>query len=228
MLSLLSLFKQKDMQKQEGKHESAQSFNQQNQSKTVKQRGGSSNNKLSVQLEQISKDYHYLSDILIENPKSVTGFSHMDHLVLTPYGIFVIDVKDYKGNLFGTKKERTWTINGKINVMNPFVQVDNHIQALKNVLSVNEENPFISLVCFSNRCKLKIDEALREVSCNEVAIYEGNLEETINRKIHIARVKQEQQTLTQNDLTTIYKTVVRANITDPAIRQKHNDSIDTA
>lgn len=48
-----------------------------------------------------------MTDLLV--PDSVEGRIHVDYLVLTNSGILVIDVKDYRGMLFGGQNTDIWT-----------------------------------------------------------------------------------------------------------------------
>ncbi|WP_405083567.1 nuclease-related domain-containing protein [Paenibacillus psychroresistens] len=41
--------------------------------------------KINIQLDQLPKDCTYLSDIMIKNSKSKTGYSQIDHIVISPY-----------------------------------------------------------------------------------------------------------------------------------------------
>jgi hypothetical protein len=43
-------------------------------------------------------------------------------VVLTPYGIFAIETNNYQGTIYGGKDIKTWLVNGKFKMMNPFVQ----------------------------------------------------------------------------------------------------------
>jgi hypothetical protein len=51
--------------------------------------------KIDIQLDQLPKDCRYLSDLLVRNPKAKSGYSQIDHVVFTPYGIFTIETKNY-------------------------------------------------------------------------------------------------------------------------------------
>src|SRR5699024_12436766 len=62
--------------------------------------------KIDIQLSQFPKNYKFLSDVMIKNPKSVSGYSQIDHLIIMPYGIFVIETKNYQGTIYGGKKDR--------------------------------------------------------------------------------------------------------------------------
>ena len=50
--------------------------------------------------------YVTLNDILIKNDKGSS--SQIDHLVISIYGIFVIETKNYKGWIFGNEKSEKW------------------------------------------------------------------------------------------------------------------------
>lgn len=62
--------------------------------------------KINIQLDQFPKNYKHISDLMIKNTYSSTGYSQIDHLMLTPYGIFVIETKNYQGTIYGGKSEK--------------------------------------------------------------------------------------------------------------------------
>lgn len=85
--------------------------------------------------------------------------SQIDHVVLSPYGIFVIETKNYGGWIFGGEYSEHWTQNlyGKrYDMPNPIRQNTGHIWALQRVLRQNELS-FISIVAFSDKAELKVD-----------------------------------------------------------------------
>jgi hypothetical protein len=45
-----------------------------------------------------SENYRVLNDVVV---KTKTGSSQIDHVVISPYGIFVIETKNYKGWIHG-------------------------------------------------------------------------------------------------------------------------------
>lgn len=63
--------------------------------------------KINIQLDQLPKNYLYLSDLLIKNSKAQSGYSQIDHIVFTPYAIFVIETKNYKGTIYGDRKRKS-------------------------------------------------------------------------------------------------------------------------
>ncbi|MFT4416044.1 nuclease-related domain-containing protein [Fredinandcohnia humi] len=62
--------------------------------------------KINIQLDQFPKEWKHLSDLLIINRQSITGFSQIDHVVITNYGLFVIETKNYSGKIIGKKDNK--------------------------------------------------------------------------------------------------------------------------
>ncbi|WP_227521481.1 nuclease-related domain-containing protein [Bacillus alkalisoli] len=112
--------------------------------------------KIDIQLAQMSKEYKYVTDIMIKNEKSKSGYSQIDHILITPYGVFVIETKNYQGTIYGGKNRKQWLVNGKIRFMSPFIQNYGHIQALKGI-STQMDHVF-SVVSFTKRCTFRLDE----------------------------------------------------------------------
>ncbi|WP_047985476.1 nuclease-related domain-containing protein [Ornithinibacillus californiensis] len=178
--------------------------------------------KIDIQLSQLPQEYKYLNDLLIENPKSASGYSQVDHVVISPYGIFVIETKNYQGTIYGGKDRKTWLVNGKFKMLSPLVQNYGHIEALKGYIDQRYHDKFISLVSFTKRCTLKIDMDLRDIHSDELVIYDILLTETINRKVAISKLKNSTPLLSDKDSLVIYESFNNANITDIKIREKHN------
>ena len=59
--------------------------------------------KVNATLHALSADYILLHDVLIRNAKGTT--SQIDQIVLSEYGIFVIETKHYKDSLFFNSEE---------------------------------------------------------------------------------------------------------------------------
>lgn len=184
--------------------------------------------KIDVQLSQLPKAYKYFNDIMLENPKSVSGYSQIDHLVISPYGLFVVETKNYQGTIYGGKDRRTWTINGKFEMLNPVLQNYGHIKALKQYVDSRFHSQIMSLITFTKRSQLKIDNDMRGIHANPMAIYDIFLSETINRKVHIAKLKAKAPILSEEDMQEIYSAIAGANITDTKVRDAHSRSIQEA
>ncbi|MGO4370436.1 nuclease-related domain-containing protein [Paenibacillus sp. MCAF20] len=77
------------------------------------------------------KECQHLNDLLIPNAKSRTGYSQIDHLIVTPYGIFIIETKNYNGEIKGTREDRNWSVGNRFKMYNPLMQNYGHIKAVE-------------------------------------------------------------------------------------------------
>lgn len=64
--------------------------------------------KVNIQLDQLPKDSKYISDALINNTFAKSGYSQIDHVIFTPYAIFVIETKNYAGTIYGDRSRFKW------------------------------------------------------------------------------------------------------------------------
>lgn len=99
-------------------------------------------------------EYTVFNDLLVKN----NGYSsQIDHVVVSRYGVFVIETKNYNGWIYGGEHSEHWTQNiwgNKYRFYNPILQNQGHIKALKYHLSVHNF-PFISIVAFSSNATLR-------------------------------------------------------------------------
>ena len=114
---------------------------------------------------RLSSEYVVLSNVTVPTPK---GTTQIDHVIVSPYGIFVVESKNIKGSIYGTQDQPKWTVclgNKKFQMPNPIHQNWAHIKALSVAISVTEEK-FHSLVFFwADNCRFKTempDNVLRE------------------------------------------------------------------
>ncbi|SES62136.1 Nuclease-related domain-containing protein [Oceanobacillus limi] len=221
---LLNLFKKK--KKVDSKNKQHKNSKTKGNSQHVANRKGEIGEyKIDIQLSQLPKEYKYLNDIMIENSKSITGYSQIDHLVITPYGIFVIETKNYQGTIYGGKNRKTWLVNGKFKMLSPIIQNYGHIKALKYYINKKYHDTFFSIVSFTKRCTLKIDSELRDIKSDEFVIYDLYLTESIERKVSILKLIHKEPLLTEKDCLEIYHVLKDANITDAKARADHNFKI---
>lgn len=177
--------------------------------------------KINIQLDQLPKDTKYLSDIMIKNPKSRTGYSQIDHIVVSPYGLFVIETKNYNGEIKGGRSDQYWRVSNRFNMFNPLKQNFGHIKALERVLSEHTDLLYISMISFTMRCRFSIDPELRKIESNELIVYDTELSEFINRKINRIRATSDKAILTGAEVQDIYDIIQSFNITDTALRSEH-------
>ncbi|TMU87110.1 NERD domain-containing protein [Bacillus sp. BHET2] len=181
--------------------------------------------KIDIQLDQLPKTYRHLSDLLIPNPKAKSGYSQIDHVVITPYAIFVIETKNYQGTIYGGKDRSTWLVNGKFKMMNPFAQNYGHIKALTSLIDEKYHHLFVSMVSFTKRSTFKVDPDYRKIASKELIVYDIELSEFIHRKESVLKIEHKEPLLKEQDISTIYYAFLKANITDLKVRDDHKHTL---
>ena len=94
---------------------------------------------------------HVLHDIII--PDGRGGLTQLDHVVLTPSGILVVETKNYKGMIFGRERDKQWTQKlgrKSYRFMNPLRQNYLHTKALQRIVP---EVPVYGQVFFAGDAK---------------------------------------------------------------------------
>jgi|JI10StandDraft_1071094.scaffolds.fasta_scaffold446228_2 hypothetical protein len=117
------------------------------------------------------KDYFIFNNLTI--PSDHNGSSQIDHLVVSKFGIFVIESKDYKGWIFGNKDQDNWTQSlpggkNKFQFQNPIRQNWSHIMSLKLLMPSIPENAFRSIVVFTDSCEFKTESIENVVHSEEI------------------------------------------------------------
>lgn len=136
--------------------------------------------------------------------------SEIDHIVVSQYGVFVIETKNYRGLITGHEKCKEWTqyINKyKSKFYNPVRQNYGHVMVLKKVFSKYPKIPFIPIVVFTGDAKLKIK------TDSSIVIESKDLKRTIesyNRSI-----------LTSEEVIFAYGTLLTLNINNQNNRKEH-------
>ncbi len=101
------------------------------------------------------KEYRIFNDVYLR----INGRStQIDHLIISVYGIFVIETKNYKGWIHGGENSEYWTqslYKKKTKIINPVRQNWAHINFLKNILSDYKYIKYHSIIVFAGRAKLK-------------------------------------------------------------------------
>ncbi len=92
--------------------------------------------------------YQKFHDVIIP---SSHGTTQIDHILVSPFGIFVVETKNYKGWIYGSEDQSTWTqviYKSKHKFQNPLRQTHRHKKVLSKYLGVGESFilPVISFV----------------------------------------------------------------------------------
>ena len=87
--------------------------------------------------ELIDKNSYIASNVLVPNPESVTGTTEIDVMVISPNGIYCVEVKNYSGQVFTRTEAGGWDVlrNGEvIQMRDPCRQVTSQKLALESYL----------------------------------------------------------------------------------------------
>lgn len=112
--------------------------------------------KLALRLHLDSKLYHPLHGILIRKADGET--TELDHIIVSRFGIFVIETKNWKGRgINGTADSEQWRVyygKGRSkDYQNPLRQNANHIKALADLLHL-PLSTFHNIVFMAGEAKL--------------------------------------------------------------------------
>ncbi|HEY6095761.1 MAG TPA: nuclease-related domain-containing protein [Gallionellaceae bacterium] len=80
-------------------------------------------------------DYHLLNHITL---RLKDGSTQIDHILVSRFGVFVIETKDYKGWIFGGARDSYWTqvlYRAKFRFQNPIHQNYKHVCAVRDLLN---------------------------------------------------------------------------------------------
>ncbi|MEF3353549.1 nuclease-related domain-containing protein [Paenibacillus sp. GYB006] len=176
--------------------------------------------KINIQLDQLPKECMYISDLMLTNPKSRSGYSQIDHVVVSPYALFVIETKNYNGEIKGKKEDKQWIVSNRFKLYNPLRQNYGHIKAIQIHIS-DIKVPYVSMVSFAMRCRFNVDPELRKIQSNELIIYDVELSEYIQRKMNRLISEEKTPTLSQDEIKRIIGRLKELNIVDPITRQQH-------
>ena len=110
--------------------------------------------RLIIGLSLDRKTYTAFHDIILPTPD---GTTQIDHILISPYGVFIIETKNYKGWIFGGVKQRTWTqslYRRKHKFQNPLRQNYKHLKAVQQALEL-EWKSIHSVIVFVGNSKFK-------------------------------------------------------------------------
>lgn len=85
------------------------------------------------------------------------GTTQIDHVIVSKFGIFVVEAKNIDGWIYGDERSAFWSVvkpGRKFKLQNPLRQNYRHVKAISEFLEI-EEDRLHSLVMFWGECKFK-------------------------------------------------------------------------
>jgi len=153
------------------------------------------------------KDYIVHNNIYLKkNGKT----SQIDHLVISVFGIFVIETKTYKGWIFGNENSKYWTqtlYKEKHKLYNPILQNWSHINFIKGLSRNLASNYYFPIVVFAGKAKIKRMQSTVPV---------------IYRRKLIKAIRKNKDILNTHDEMHIINSIILKHIqTGPQIKREH-------
>lgn len=180
-------------------------------------------------LSYLPEEYKILNDIVL---KTYNGTTQIDHIVVSKYGLFAIETKNYRGDIYGNdncqewtqiivtdvtyrrKWYKTYTYVTKNHFYNPIKQSLSHTNAIKRVLHNYPNLKIVPIVVFAG------DANLNNVNSKYHVIFCGYLLSTIQSYVT--------QCISDFDVERITKTLIENNVRDIVGKNTHIRNVKAA
>jgi hypothetical protein len=132
-----------------------------------------------------SNSWHLLNNVTLQLENHTT---QVDHILVSRFGIFVIETKHYKGWIFGDERSKEWTQviwKRKFKFQNPMHQNYKHVKAIQDILDFVPKEHITGIVVFTGDAIFKTKQPQNVFSLKSLIKYLKDLE---------------QETLTENRL----------------------------
>lgn len=137
-------------------------------SNTPQRKGLAGEVRVFDKLMKLPDEYHLFHDLLL---RTEHGSTQIDHVVVSKYAIFVIEMKNYRGNIFGKDDSQEWkqviktkvryktfgktyTYITKNTFYNPIKQSNGHAYHIRRIIDDYPHLPIVSVVVFSDEADL--------------------------------------------------------------------------
>ncbi len=100
-------------------------------------------------------DYHLMNHVTL---RMDDGTTQVDHILVSRFGVFVIETKDYRGWIFANAADDTWTqvlYRRRFKFQNPIFQNSRHVRAVRDLLAFLPPDTIRSVVVFSGDAEFK-------------------------------------------------------------------------
>ena len=117
---------------------------------------GEQKTELSLWFSLDKELYRRFHDVIIP---SQNGTTQVDHILVSPFGIFIVETKNKTGWIFGSETQSTWTqvvYKDKYTFQNPLRQTHRHKKVLSKFLDLDESN-IETIVYFNGDSEFKTE-----------------------------------------------------------------------
>lgn len=164
--------------------------------------------KVAKKLKRLNKrKYKVINNIMLQREDNTS--SQIDHVIVSIYGIFVIETKNYSGTIKGSEYDYYWEqilFTKKEKLRNPIKQNYSHVKALEENMKKYKYLPIIPIVVFTNNCSL-------DISTQSKVVHISKLLKTIK--------KNKERYMSKDKLDNVYKYICNKNVDSKYNRKKH-------
>ncbi|QQD13408.1 NERD domain-containing protein [Sphingobacterium sp. UDSM-2020] len=115
--------------------------------------------------------------------------AQIDHLIVSRFGLFVIDTKTYKGWIFGNENAYQWKqviFNNTFRLYNPIRQNLGYTKALQANLNEYPDLDYFPIVVFTHGSKLKVNSSFPVIKYyNLLKIIKSVKDENVSQEIRV-------------------------------------------
>ena len=94
---------------------------------------------ISAKMMLNKDEYHLIKNVTLPTED---GTTQIDHIIVSKYGIFVVETKNMKGWIFGNPNQNTWTqkiYKHSNKFQNPLNQNYKHVKTIESLLGLNDQ-----------------------------------------------------------------------------------------
>jgi hypothetical protein len=102
------------------------------------------------------------------------GTTQVDHILVSRFGVFVIETKDYNGWIFANATDKTWTqvlFRLRFKFQNPIFQNKRHVRAVHDQLDFLPPEAIRSLVVFTGEAEFMTEIPQGVITISELVEY---------------------------------------------------------
>lgn len=124
-------------------------------------------------------DYHLMNHVTL---RLEDGTTQVDHILVSRFGVFVVETKDFSGWIFGRAIDERWTqvrFRWRFTFQNPILQNKRHVRAVRGLLDFLPPEAVKSLVVFSGDAEFKTPLPQGVIMVGQLAEYLGQQTEVV-------------------------------------------------
>ena len=131
--------------------------------------------------------YRRFHDVIIP---SNNGTTQVDHILVSPFGLFIVETKNRKGWIFGSETQSKWTqvVYGfTYSFQNPLRQTHRHKKVLSKYLDIDESH-IQTVVCFVGDSELKTELPSNVLSSYSLGSYIRQFNDIVLSETEVERI----------------------------------------